>query len=239
MPNITNLAGKRVGMLTVKHMIRKPDDTRRVYWVCQCACGEQTTWIAGNLMRYMRHNKSASCGCVFKTGDFNRIHSGSKRPEYRVWSAMRERCTNAKDPAYKHYGARGITLDPKWMTFAGFIEDMGWRPSGAHTIERVNNDGPYCKKNCVWATQDVQQRNRRDNLWLELGGVRMIATDWAKHTGIPRTTVSQRARRGLAVEDVLRGITPEMARTYAAAGLPMGCHGGGRTWDWIEKAALP
>lgn len=41
------------------------------------------------------------------------------------------------------------------------------------------------------------------------------------------------------VSGVWRNITPEMARQHVDEKLPMGCHGGGRTWDWIEKAALP
>jgi hypothetical protein len=73
---------------------------------------------------------------------------------------MRQRCLNVKNPNYKNYGGRGITIDPRWGMFENFLEDMGVRPDGK-TLDRKDNDGPYAKWNCKWSTPTEQNNNRR------------------------------------------------------------------------------
>lgn len=90
-----------------------------------------------------------------------------ERPsEYNSWANMKQRVLNENRPSYCDYGGRGITICEKWMTFDGFFEDMGFKPSVDFSIERVDVDGNYCKENCVWAdrlTQNLNQRVRKDN----------------------------------------------------------------------------
>lgn len=80
--------------------------------------------------------------------------------EYRVWSAMIQRCSNPNDKKYRHYGGRGIQVCERWHDFRNFIADMGTKTPGL-TLERKNNDKGYEPGNCVWATYKEQANNCR------------------------------------------------------------------------------
>lgn len=124
---------------------------------------------------------------------------------YRSWRGMFQRCENESDRAYKNYGGRGIKVAPEWRSFARFLLDMGEKPAGM-SLDRIDNDGDYCKANCRWATPLEQASNRRTTVLLEHQGKRMCVTQWAHALGLSESTIRLRLLSGWPIEKCL---TPE------------------------------
>jgi hypothetical protein len=104
---------------------------------------------------------TTSCGC--KKGLHRHGMNTTKRrhPIYNSWAKMKDRCTNKNHKNYHLYGGRNIEVCEKWLTFSGFLEDMGEAWAYGLTIDRINNHKGYYKENCRWATKEEQTLNKR------------------------------------------------------------------------------
>jgi len=120
--------------------------------------------------------------------------SGKKTTEYRIWSGMKYRCINLKNPSYPKYGGRGIKVCDRWLkSFEDFIKDMGMRPSLQHSLDRINNNGNYEPSNCRWATLQEQANNKRDTLfYTNKEGVKKCLADWCKESVVSYSVVKTR-----------------------------------------------
>lgn len=78
---------------------------------------------------------------------------------YNTWCGLKTRCNSPKAQDAPHYKDKGISYDPKWQTFEGFIEDMGLCPPGLQ-LDRIDNDGNYTKMNCHWVSSTENMRNK-------------------------------------------------------------------------------
>lgn len=136
-------------------------------------------------------------------------------PEYRSWCLMRRRCLRQYDPAFRDYGGRGIVICDEWKSFTAFLADMGPKPSPLHSLDRIDNNGPYGPDNCRWATKQQQARNRRSSTSLAFAGETKTLAEWAEVKGINRQTLTTRLRDGWSPERALT--TPVRSRRMREA----------------------
>ena len=175
---INDLTGKVFGRLTVIEYLGNSTHGP-VNWRCKCSniingietCGNELI-VSSNALS---SGNTTSCGCYRKelTVAFNKqsktVHGMGTVPEFKAWYHMIQRCTNEKHQSYKHYGERGIKVCDRWLaSYENFLEDMGHRPEG-RSLDRIDNDGNYCKANCRWATVAEQNDNKRRTLYFNDG----------------------------------------------------------------------
>ena len=155
MVKVRNLQGQVFGRLTV---VQRQGSTPagKATWLCKCQCGNTRVVATGTLVS----GHTTSCGCT-RTDQLvrrNTKHGMASVPEYIIWVAMWQRCTNPNNPRYRDYANR--VPPEEWKDFPTFMKDMGPRPSKYHSIDRVDNDKPYGPNNCRWATSEQQRANR-------------------------------------------------------------------------------
>lgn len=196
-----DLVGQQFGRLTC---LKYEGRTKQydALWLCQCECGNRCVTRAGAL----RGGHTLSCGCFRqeRTRQSHLSHGRSHSKLYKVWTKMKERCANPHDVSYPYYGPHGIIVCREWLTFEPF---QAWAIAAGYqeglTIERVNNDGNYEPGNCIWTTQAVQNRNKRNNIIVTFQGETRKLLDWADTIGVSRDILDNRLRKGWTAERAL------------------------------------
>ena len=131
------------------------------WWFCKCDCGNIKS-VRGSRLK---SGTTKSCGCyqIETTIQRSKTHGMSKTKTYKSWSGAKRRCYNKNTSDYVYYGGRGITVCSRWLnSFENFLEDMGKTPD-KKTLDRIDSNKNYCKKNCRWATVKQQNRNKNNN----------------------------------------------------------------------------
>lgn len=125
---------------------------------------------------------------------------GNQNPNWRhgldgirinqIYYSMIGRCKNKNSENYTKYGGRGIKClwnsfekfkDDMYESYIKHVEEFGEKQT---TIERIDNNGNYCKENCRWATQKEQASNKRNTLKISFNGEIKTLKEWAKEKNI-------------------------------------------------------
>lgn len=204
--------GERHWMWTVLRGVRSENGWR---WAVRCDCGNERLHSPTTI----KNGYSKSCGCfaseILRARTTKHGHSvrGTKSRAYQAWRNMLQRCANPNWPHFHRYGGRGIFVCEEWLSFDVFLADMG-EPESGHSIERIDNDGPYSAENCRWASVYDQHRNRSSNVWVDTCRGRMILKDAARIAGIDQKTMAKRIKRGVVGEALFaRPAPPRIIKT--------------------------
>ncbi|AXK21501.1 hypothetical protein [Bacillus sp. COPE52] len=209
--------GAKFGRLTVIDLFQKQEYGENKLWAkCVCECGNTHEARIGD----MKRNGVHGCGCKqLNRKRYGKTHGMSKTRFYNIWKGATKRCNNEKDPNFKHYGGRGITISEEWSNFEQFKEDM-YESYLKHcelhgdkntSLERVDVDKGYSVNNCIWATFKQQANNRRPDIafkkrtlqerrnngrtvYYEFNGGMKTLDDISVETGIPKGTLYHRIK---------------------------------------------
>lgn len=198
-------AGMKFNFLTLVKNVTK--DGKSVKWLCRCDCGKEKEIF----LTSVSSGSTKSCGCMrskLKYGD--NLHNYSKTRLHNVWSHMKRRCNNVKNPSYHRYGGRGIKVCKEWHRFKPFME---WALNNGYSdklqIDRIDNNDGYYPENCRFVTARKNSQNRRSNRNITYKGKTFCINEASRRYGIKRQTLAQRLDNGWSVEKAIE--TPVMS----------------------------
>lgn len=117
------------------------------------------------------------------------FHGLSHHPLYGVWKGMKQRCYNPKASRFEKYGGRGIKVCKQWKDcFVNFYNDMVEGYSKGLQLDRIDNDGNYCKENCRWVAPSENVKNRDCAIFYKGKNLK----DYCKEKGLNYNTVFSR-----------------------------------------------
>lgn len=130
----------------------------------------------------------------------------SKTREYRAWINMKTRCSDPSTPYWHLYGGRGIKICDRWLSYENFLADMGCRPAGKYSLDRIDVNGDYEPSNCRWTDHTTQSRNKQYHHYVTLNGVQMTLAQAVEKTGLLYNTVLRRLERGWKLDDAFKRV---------------------------------
>lgn len=118
--------------------------------------------------------KCRSCSVTIK----NTTHGETQNRLYNIWARMKYRCGNNKNPAYKWYGEKGVSVCKEWN--GSYTKFREWSLKNGYREDLVLDKDILCERNnvipkiyspdtCMWVTasENSKERNgRRKNVKL-------------------------------------------------------------------------
>lgn len=195
---MNELRNNRYGKLVViefSHKIKRNKGSYRYFWLCKCDCGNFVVVNGDKLIS--GHTKSCGCLVKEKTRQMHSSHNLSKTRLYKIYHGILKRCENKNSTSFKNYGKKNIKVCKEWKD--DFIAFYNWAINNGYqdklTIDRINVRGNYEPSNCRWATAEIQQNNRSNNLHLTHKNKTLTLAEWCKELNLNYFTVQQRLNK--------------------------------------------
>ena len=210
-----DLSGQTIGGVVINPNFRKTAGGA-TQWEYTCKCG----FVGWAFYSSLKQNPNFCCKECRKKIQKERstTHGMRYTVVYACHTNIKTRITNPKHKSFKDYGGRGIKMCAgihKFEDFNEIIKPLGERPPGM-TIDREDNKKHYsCGKcdecilngwlfNLRWATDFQQANNRRSNKYItDDNGRTMTFSEWARETGLDKTTIRKRWLKGWTASKVL------------------------------------
>jgi hypothetical protein len=194
-------SGTVYGTLTCTGKSYKDEKKRYIEVLCKCGV------VKFMRMDTVRRNPTVSCGCShserLKVNKPAVTHGLRKHPLYLVHAAMKRRCYNPNDGAFKSYGMKGVSVCSQWKddfkVFYDWAIANGWQEG-----LQLDKDILYNKKHgtktgmiyspeyCCFVTPKVNSRNRNTSRFLEYKGQLKTSAEWAEEVGLTQQQISRR-----------------------------------------------
>lgn len=197
MGKIKDMTGEKFGNLQIIEFAGLDSDNKAL-WLCRCDCGTEKV-VPG---KCLRSGSIKSCGCLKSKIAIQRntTHGACRTKLYNSWRGMKERCLNPNSEAYRHYGARGITICSAWLDFTAFKD---WALANGYSdglsIERLDVNRNYCPDNCAWIPLSEQGVNKRSTKWITVNGATNTMSGWAREIGVEIQTIFLAERNGIDI----------------------------------------
>lgn len=203
MANSKDLVGQRFGRLVVIKRLPsvRTGNSVRSNWFCQCDCGNTHKVTTKELTS----GHVCSCGCYHKEVSSkvatrtNTTHNLTKE-EYNLysrWKAIKQRCYNPNNIAYKNYGGRGIKMCDEWYNdprkFVEWCKDNGIKQG--FDIDRIDVNGDYEPSNCRSLTRSENSKNKRNVILVSVNGIKKTMSEWNRIVGYAHSSLQRLYRR--------------------------------------------
>ena len=182
-------------MLKIISKLSNKNNQGHKIWICECSCGDISKYT-GTRVKNGYVTDCITCSRS-RCAEKNKTHGMRYSAEYKIWSGIKQRCTNPKSSDYKRYGGNGILLFKEWeKSFEAFFSYIGTRPNDEYSIDRIDNSKGYLPGNIRWATKKEQARNKNISVYITDGISTMHINDVAQKIGISRGAAHLRLKRG-------------------------------------------